>query len=172
MCLIVDANCFSQVFDTQDKKHHSFIPVYNWLFTGHGGGLIYGGEKYKKEVDLRRSKYRPLIVELEKMGRLFEVCNKCVNEIAAELKAAVPDKNFDDEHILALVIVSRCRVVCTEDKVAISFLKDTSLYPKGVNPPVFYVSARNARLCRNAENIADVCRTNSDMCRRVHETEC
>lgn len=168
MCLIVDANCFGHVFNKQDKKHRGFAPVYDWLFTGHGGGLIYGGDKYKREVDFRGLKYRPLLVELEKKGRLVEVCGKCVNEIATELKEAVKDKAFDDEHILALVIVSKCRIVCTDDKVAIPDLKRAKLYPDGVSPPRIYLSGRNADLCRNAANIAEVCRRKSDMCRRAH----
>ena len=169
MCLIVDANCFSHVFNSNDKRHQSFMPVYNWLFNGHGGGLIFGGDKYRREVDLRSSKYRPLIAELERKGRLFEVCGRCVNEIAAELKTAVTDPGFDDEHIVALVIVSRCRVVCTEEVRAIPFFKRTDLYPHGSTPPLIYRDKRNSSIVRNAANITGVCREKSNMCRRTHE---
>ena len=171
MCVIVDANCFSHVFNQKDKRHEGFIPLYNWLFNGRGGGLVFGGDKYKKEVDFRTSKYRALFVELERKGRLVEVCGKCVNELSKELLRKVDNSDFDDEHILALVIVSRCRVVCTEEKKAIPFLKDSKLYSDGAEPPKIYRSKRNADLCHKAENIAEVCRSKSDACRRKHETK-
>lgn len=170
MCLIVDANCFSHVFNKKDKRHEGFLPVYDWLFYGHGGALIYGGDKYKEEINFTTPTYKPLLAELERKGRLLKMCGKCVNEVSEELKETVQDRHFDDEHILALVIVSRCHVVCTDDMRAIEFLKKTELYPIGVNPPKIYRSKRNADLVRNNANVADVCRAKSDMCRRIHET--
>jgi hypothetical protein len=168
MCLIVDANAFGSVFNPRATKHESFKPVLTWLLSGHGGGLIFGGSKYKLEVNLRSSKYRPLIQELEKKNRLIEVCSRCVDEIAEELKQAVPDQAFNDQHIVALVIVSRCRVVCTEENEAIPFFKKRSLYPAGSEPPLIYKDKRNKSIVRNAANIVDVCRNKTNMCRRVH----
>ena len=44
MCLVVDTCSFSHVFDLKDKRHLEFVPVFNWLFFGNGGGLVYAGE--------------------------------------------------------------------------------------------------------------------------------
>lgn len=170
MCLIVDANCFSHVFNPKDTKHKEFAPVFQWLFYGHGGGLIYGGDKYRNEVDFTSSRYRPLIVELERKGRLLKVCDSCVNERAAALKESVQDPDFDDEHILALIIVSRCRVLCTDDMRMMRFLKKRSLYPPCVKPPKVYRSKHNADLCQNSANVADICRLRTHTCSKIHHT--
>ena len=128
MCLVVDANCFSHVFNLRDSRHGSFAPVLDWLLNGNGGGLIYGGEKYAREVDFTSPTYLPLLVELERKGRMREMCGKCVDYVASKLKQTIPDNpDFDDEHILALVIVSRCHVVCTEEKRGVPFLKRSDL---------------------------------------------
>jgi hypothetical protein len=119
--------------------------VLELLLYGNGGGLIYGGEKYAKEVDFTSPTYLPLLVELERKGRMREICGHCVNRVSADLKRKIPDDpDFDDEHILALVIISKCRVVCTEEKRGLPFLKRSDLYPKGSRPPKIYGSKRNA----------------------------
>lgn len=171
MCLIVDANCFSHVFNLRDKRHPSFAPVFDWLFYGNGGGLIYGGDKYSREVDFTSATYLPLLVELHRKGRMLEMCGKCVNQVSArKLKEIVPDNpDFDDEHILALAIISKCHIICTEDMRAIPFLKRPDLYPEGISPPKIYQSKRNADLVRNNANVAEVCRSKGNMCRRIHE---
>ena len=173
MCLVVDANSFGHVFNPKDKKHSAFEPVLRWLFHGYGGGLIYGGEKYSREVDFTSPTYRPLLVELERKGRMFEMCGTCVDHVAAQLKEAVrDDPDFDDEHILALVIVSKCCVVCTEEVRALKFLKRSNLYPKGTNPPKIYQSLRNAAILRNADNVAEVCRSaRKRTCRGRHPSQ-
>ena len=65
-------------------------------------------------------------------GRLVRIPDDAVDALAAELKKRVPQKEFNDEHIVALVALSKCCVVCTDDKRAIQFLKRKD--PKGVPP--------------------------------------
>ena len=72
MCLIIDANCFGCVFNKNAKEHDRFVPVYNWLMSGYGGRLIYGGSKYKKEVDFKKSPYRGLLAELDRKAHLLQ----------------------------------------------------------------------------------------------------
>ena len=157
MCLIVDANCFGSVFNKKAQEHTRFEPVFNWLFKGYGGRLIYGGTKYKREVDLRNSKYRPLLAELERKGRLLAIPDGKVDRVAAELKRRVPDADFDDEHIVALVVVSKCCVVCTDDKRSFPFLRRKDMYPLGVKPPKIYQSPKNAKLCCS-KHVVKICR--------------
>ena len=170
MCLVVDANSFSHVFNLKDSRHAAFEPVFKWVFYGNCGGLIYGGEKYKREVDFTSQTYRPLLVELDRKGRMFEMCGKCVDQVAKRLKAAIPDEpDFDDEHIVALVIVSKCHIVCTEERRGLRFWKLSELYPRGTKPPLIYMSRRNADILTNNNHIADVCRSRKRMtCRNTH----
>jgi len=157
MCLIIDANCFGSVFNINATQHDRFVPVYNWLLYGHGGRLIYGGEKYKREVDFKTSQYRGILGEIERKGRLRPLPDKDVDERAAVIRAKVNDPDFDDEHIVALVAISKCCVVCTDDKRSFPFLKRRDLYPRGVSPPKIYQTRRNADLCC-ADHVVAVCR--------------
>jgi hypothetical protein len=157
MCIVIDANCFGCVFNPNVPGHERFVPVYNWVMQGWGGRLIYGGTKYKEEVSFDRGKYLGILVELERKGRLLPIQDAVVDEFAASVKSKVNDGDFDDEHIVALVAISRCCVVCTDDKRSFPFLRRADLYPKGVKPPKIYQYKRHAKLC-GAEHVAKICR--------------
>jgi hypothetical protein len=159
------------VFNPKDKRHSEFKPVFDWVFYGNGGGLIYGGTKYAGEVDFSSNTYRALLAELNRRGRMFKMCTECVDHAEAAVKKAVPgDPDFDDPHIVALVIISKCCVVCTDEHRGLRFWKRPKLYPDGVKPPKIYRDLRNARLLRNNANVAEVCRSGlKHTCRKKHK---
>lgn len=156
MCLVIDTCCLAMVFDGRNKKHASFIPVLDWI--NGNGYMIYGGTKYNEELRTAY-KYLPFVTELSRKHRTIQVSTKRVDKIAAQLKARIPDPEFNDEHLVALVIASRCCVVCTIDNVAISYLKRTDLFrPTGLGRPRIYKGdRRHGDLCCN-RNIAGICR--------------
>lgn len=84
MCLIVEANCFSHAFNLRDKRHSSFVPVFDWVFYGNGGGLIYGGNEYGREVDFTSPTYLPLLVELDRKGRMLEMCRRYFDQVSEQ----------------------------------------------------------------------------------------
>ena len=98
-----------------------------------------------------------ILAEFDRKGKLVKVTDSAVDKLAKELKHRVSDKDFDDEHIVALVIVTGCRVVCTDDKRAMPYLKRRDLYPKGSRPPKIYQGKEHAPLCRG-EHIVPACR--------------
>ncbi len=144
MCLIIETNVFASVFNPLSKEHHRFAPVLKWITVGKGK-MIYGGDKYKAE--LRVGLYTRILVELDRKGKLVQLPAAKVNKYEAELRLKVSHRDFDDPHILAMVAVSKCCVVCTDDKRSIPYLKRRDLYPVGVKPPKIYQSLRNANLC-------------------------
>ena len=154
MCLIIDTNIFHSVFNADAKEHHHFGPVRKWLSTGKGK-MVYGGDKYNRE--LKGGKYVAIITELGRRGSLVKIPAGPVNRYASELKIKVPEPAFDDEHLVALVAISNCRVICTRDKRAFPYLKRRDLYPKGVKPPKIYQHKNNAPLCCK-NHIVEVCR--------------
>jgi len=79
-----------------------------------------------------------------------------VDKIAAELKAQVPDVQFNDEHIVAIVIVSRCKVVCSDDKESYPYIRRADLYPKGMKRPKIYRSKSHNQMCCK-HNIVAAC---------------
>jgi hypothetical protein len=158
MCLIIDANCFGSVFVLSAKNHENFAPILEWLLKGKDARLIFGGKKYRKEVNFKAPQYRGVLSEIERKGRLLQIADGDVKKAADAIKKMVGNNvDFDDEHIIALVAVSKCCVVCTEDKRSYPFLKRKDLYPKGVKPPKIYRSKRNANLCCN-EHVVEICR--------------
>lgn len=62
------------------------------------------------------------------------------------IKKLIPDEDFDDPHIAALVSVSKCRLLCSKDTRSEAYLLKTEIYPKGVKPPKFYKGKQNADL--------------------------
>ena len=81
-----------------------------------------------------------------------------VDRLAAKVKAKVNDAGFDDEHLVAIVGISKCRVVVSLDERADEFLKRADLYPKGVKPPKIYRNARSKKLSGCERHIAEMCR--------------
>lgn len=158
MCVIVDTNCFSSVFNKSAKDHKRFAPVYDWLMYGKGGRLVYGGTKYKKEINFKTEHYKTLLREIERKGRLVPLSDADVDALAATVKEQVSDAAFNDEHLVAIVGISKCCVVVTLDKEADQFLKRRDLYPQGVKPPKIYRNSRNKKLCNCERHIAAICR--------------
>ncbi len=153
MCIVIDANTLSKVFDQTNAQHSRFKPVFRWVMSGNGS-VVYGGTKYIKE--LGRGRYASLFVELVKIRRAVEIPKKAVDDRAAELKRLVPDDDFDDEHIVALIGISGCRLVCTGDKRSLPYLRRRDLYPQGVRIPTVYRSQVDQRHCCDGL-IADIC---------------
>jgi hypothetical protein len=142
------------VFNPTSQNHEKYIPILDWI-AHKNGKIVVGGSKYKRE--LRSHKSQSILAEYERSRKLVKISDYAVDKIAADIKRAVNDKNFDDEHLVALVSVSKCKVICTDDKRAYPYLKRNDLYPHGVKRPRFYQTARNASLCC-AKYAADVCR--------------
>jgi hypothetical protein len=158
MCLVIDANCFALVFNSGTKEHGKFVPVLNWITEGKGR-MIYGGTKYNTE--LRRAQWMlGIVAELSRKRRTVQIPNETVDPIATALKVKFPEPAFDDEHIAALVIASRCCVVCTNDNPAISYLKRAEVFSDfaGAERPKIYRGRKNHKvLCCDA-HIVRICR--------------
>ncbi len=161
MCLVIDANCFALVFNSNTKEHGKFVPVLNWITEGRGR-MIYGGTKYNTELE-QLNWMLGIVAELSRRRRTIQIPNETVDPIATALKAKFPEAHFDDEHIAALVIASRCCVVCTNDNPAISYLKRVDVfsdYP-GVERPKIYRGHKNHRaLCCDA-HVVRICEEQS-----------
>lgn len=155
MCLVIDACCLSNVFIKKDKKHPAFEPVLQWITHGKGR-MIYGGTKYNTELR-KVSGVLGIVSELSRQRRTVMISSDVVDPIANELKQQIPDEEFDDEHLAALVIASRCRVVCTDDNTAISYLKRPGLFAGhgGVTrPSIFRGHKSHKKLCCNQHVVA------------------
>jgi len=156
MCLIVDTNCLSHVFNINDEKHSEFEPVFNWINNGNGK-LIIGGTKYFEEL-LKVIKILDFIVELSRKGKVVYIDNSKVDSKQKEIENKINDKDFDDQHLIALLIVSGCKIICSLDKRAFKYFKDKNFFPK--NKPKIYSGKKNKKLLISS-NIIPICKSKS-----------
>ncbi len=154
MCLVLDANVFGAFFDPTNAAHDDLKPALEWVVYGKGR-LVYGGTKYKSEMRAA-GKYLKLFANLQRAGKIVSICDKSVDTHEAKITGLEKDSDFDDPHLIAIVVSSGCKIVCTNDKRALPYLKKAALYQGIVKRPKIYQSKRNAALLAD-ENIAEVC---------------
>lgn len=144
MAIIIDTNCFARVFCRNNKEHSEFAPVLDWILRGNGL-MVYGGSKYKQELEKCRS-FLPFIVLLKKANKIYECNAQKVDALQAKFEEMIKDPDFDDPHLPAIVIVSKCQIICSKDFRSVSFVTSRELYPKRFHIPHYYSGKRDAHL--------------------------
>jgi predicted nucleic acid-binding protein len=156
MCIVIDTNTWSSVIDSSSTDHSEFKPVYDWIFgEGSKGKIVYRGTTYLNETP---AKYRKLLKYCADIGKAKGVSLDEVDFIESELKQKIQHRDFDDPHIVAIIIASKCKLICTNEQRAIPFFKDKDriLYPKRFNIPKIYHNASNKDLLTD-KNISKFC---------------
>lgn len=144
MPIIIDINCLSSVFSQSSDDHKDFKPVLEWILFGKGK-MVYGGTTYLKELS-KAKKYLKIIQLLRDSNRVILGNHENVDKIEKEVIVIEKDDDFDDPHLLAIVVDTKCRLICSKDMRAVKFLKDPKFYPKGVKIPSFYSGKVNESL--------------------------
>ncbi|MGJ0483951.1 MAG: hypothetical protein ACR65R_05370 [Methylomicrobium sp.] len=153
--MIFDTNAFGPFFDKKNTIHGEFRPALEWVLYGKGK-LVFGGDKYKKELKAA-PKYIRFFAALEKAGKIVKVNDEKVNDLEDLVRNIEPSNDFDDPHIIAIVLVSNCHIVCTGDLRAIPYIKDSRFYTNGTKKPKLYISSRNASLLSD-KYISSICK--------------
>ena len=161
MCVLIDTNLLCSVLLKHSKKHEIYEPIYNWLFKKAHGRFVYGGTTYKSELQ-KVSSIVPVIAELNRMGRLVEIDDSEVDAYEEQVNKYIDDngldrEKFDDPHLPAIINLSKCKIVCTDDSGARELLKISELYVHRNRVPKFYSKKSHASLIRD-RNISDKCR--------------
>jgi predicted nucleic acid-binding protein len=161
MCLVIDINVLHCVFGRTHKNHKDFKPVLDWIDKGKGK-MIYGGTKYKEEFARCTKDFIDVLNAFNAKGKIVKLPDDKVEEAQKEVmrrreNLKISDKAFNDEHIVAIVIVSKCRVVCSADSTSFKYVKDKRFYPENANPPKLYTKEKNKNLL-NESAIVEVCR--------------
>jgi hypothetical protein len=144
MCILIDTCCLPSVFDAANKAHEQFKPVHEWIFQ-RGGRIVIGGTKYRDEVG-RMHRYAELLKQLATARKVVPFDDSAVDRAAKMAQSKCKDIAFNDPHLIGIVSVSGCEVICTGDKSALPYLKEKRLYPKSVSRPKIYSGARNKKL--------------------------
>jgi hypothetical protein len=142
MCIIVDASATRDLAEpTDDGK-----PVLNWLLKGKGG-LIIGG--YLSTELERSSRLRATFVVLNQAGRLRRLADDKVRQVAEQIKLRdICCSN--DCHVVAVAIISGCRLIFSRDKDLGKDLKNREI----VNPAAaIYKSKDHKHLLTECECI-------------------
>lgn len=155
MCIIIDTNALASVFDSKSNDHREFEPVLTWISNGCGI-VIYGGTKYNKELK-GSEKYRRVLVELQRAGKTLQINCSLVDNEESRLKKLVKKKDFNDPHIVALINVSHCYLLCTKDKRSHKYILDHTLYTGVSRCPAIYTGRRNLPLL-SQKYVADICK--------------
>ncbi|MBN8671462.1 MAG: hypothetical protein J0L80_12295 [Chitinophagales bacterium] len=152
MCIIIDTNTLASVLEPESVNHSEFKPVYDWIKNGKGV-IVYGGTKYKKEL----GKYLPIFVELRKATKAIGVDDSKVDQKADEVSTMIQHANFDDQHLIGLLIQSQCKLICSLDSRAYPYFRHSLFFKPAANKPKIYRGSSNKDLLTD-RNIAEICK--------------
>lgn len=144
MAIIVDTNCFSRVFCRKNQEHVEFAPVLEWVLYGNGF-LVYGGSKYKNELR-NCMKYMHFFNLLKTAKKAFPFDDGDIDRLQAKYEQIIVNPDFDDPHLPAIVLVSKCRLICSKDFRSVRFVTDPALYPKHFRVPQYYSGKKDIGL--------------------------
>jgi hypothetical protein len=150
MCIVVDANVFSEVLNKDPKS--SFKSVSDWIYSGLGKFVI-GGTKYKEEIGFNEheSKINQLL-QLKKASKLVLIADDKVDKEENDLKAKL-HKNCNDHHIIALLQVSGCKLLASKDQDSFSYIKKNTkakIYSSEKNSDLL-IPSNIAKCCKPAK---------------------
>lgn len=155
MCIVVDPPLFLAMFKADNPDHLKYLPVRQWVDRGLGKFVI-GGSMYQKELHGVRSIIH-LLHEYERKGRVVKNAEATVDAEVAAVRAIEPTQDFDDPHLVALIRVTGCRLICVNDPRSHKFLRDSRFYVKLKDRPKLYTRAKNNVLLCNS-NIGPCCK--------------
>jgi len=151
--IVLDTNSFSSVFDPNSRDNVEFCHVLHWVMKQKRACFVYGGTKYKCELG-KMIKYLRIVNEFQKAGKFVEINTQPIDNCANQLKEICTDAAFNDEHIVAILNVSGCKLVCTKDASSMVYLKRKGFYSNHKAPRI-YSSAKNRDLL-TAANIVEL----------------
>jgi hypothetical protein len=152
MCIVIDTNTLASVFVRSSAKHNEFKPVLDWIEFGRGQ-IVFGGTRYLQEI----KGYHKLFTELRRANKAIPVSNDRVDLETDRVGLLVQDPNFNDQHVVALLIVSGCKLICSDDKKAYPFYTHAKFFDRSRNKPRIYRGSSNQKLLTE-KNIAAICR--------------
>lgn len=161
MCIVIDTNCLNRVFDTENPEHDEYKPIYDWIYSGKGK-ILYGGSKYLKELN----KYLKLFKEFKTIGKAIYVDCNLVDKETRKVSSLVQHNDFDDQHLVGLLKVSKCKLICSMDSRAYQFFQSSTFFSPASSRPKIYKSSRQANLLCDS-NISDICKP----CRAIKNKE-
>jgi hypothetical protein len=151
MCIIIDTNTLPSVFDKKSLNHHEFEPVYEWIWNGKGK-VVYGGTKYVEEI----GKYMPIFNELRRAKKAVYINNLEVDKQEISASSKIQHKDFDDQHLVGLLLESKCKLICSLDQRAYPYFRSSIFFNPSSKKPKIYNNKKNKKML-NDNNMAQIC---------------
>lgn len=123
MCAILDNNARDDVFG--ENRTAAGKQFFDWL-EKPGPRLMLGGKLTDELFNSR--KFREWAYEAIKDGRVRNCGNSAVNEVTDELSGNWFGKS-NDQHVIALAIVSKACILYTKDEALIDDFKNSDILP-------------------------------------------
>jgi len=168
MCIVIDANTLSAVLDKENEQHQEFLPVLKWVLEGKGK-IVYGGSTYRREVFEKMPRFNRFVQELVRLRKTIMLPAEDVDREEQRIRAIESSTDFDDPHIVAILDVSGCFLLCSGDKRSDRFVKNKKFYKNRSAPPKIYRCSRYHRKLLNDGNIAECCRPDVVLGRNARE---
>lgn len=134
--VVVDADSLSKVFDKGNKEHKEYEPLHKSIIEQKRSLVVYGGTKYADELK-RARKFLRLFAELGKIGSASMLDAQAVDDEQQRIIGLANDPRFNDHHIIAIVVVGRCNIICSSDIKSHGHYKNSQYYPKHVRPKIY-----------------------------------
>lgn len=144
MCVVVDICSIPALFDPENKEHIELLPVYEWLMAKKGK-MVYGGSTYLGEKAALK-KFSRFLGDFERSGIIrvpLAEDNERIDQIENEIKGKIPDSSFNDYHLAAILIVTKCRILCSKNSAHYIHIRDSHLYPQGMKIPYVYRDSKD-----------------------------
>lgn len=142
--MVIDINALAPVFNCTCSRHEHFAPVKAWIDAGRGF-IVFGGTRYKRELSAAY-RYLLLVQQLRVAGKAVAIRDDVVDAAETVINGRTVGTDCDDQHIIALLGVSGCGLLCSDDCRSFKFIRDRTLFPKGARRVRIYSGLRNQRL--------------------------
>lgn len=150
MCIVCDINVLPDVFSSTEND---FTPIRDWIIKGKRGKFVYGGSSYLKELE-KIGTYLRILKLLGDQNKTVVLDENSVDAIEMEIKKEI-DQKCDDPHIVAILAVSSCKLICSKDKKSYKFIKGSNFYSQGYHPKIYSKKSNSNLLV--SRNISKCC---------------
>lgn len=144
MCIVIDVNRLPSVLSTKSQDHVEYVPILDWI-RRRRTKIVYGGTEYTRQLKEMKRYFR-ILQEMSRAGQVKVLDKDTVDLIQAEIDQRTTSENSNDPFIVAIIIVSKCKLLCSNDTASFSFIRNRSLYPNGIKPPKIYRDQRDRQL--------------------------
>lgn len=152
MCIVIDMDVLSFIFNKDSSQHSDFKYVKYWIEKGKGF-IVYGGTTYNNQLK-QATKYLGIILELSKKGKTRKINKDLVDQNQREVDAIIRDPRCDDSHLIAIFRVSKCKLLCSNDRKSDTYIKNPSYYLVNQRPPKIYRNRQHRHLLCSANIVS------------------